>query len=299
MTQAVGRSLAIGIAASIFAVCTGTGWQVLIRAGVTSGLTPFDIALFRYGIPALLVLPILWRNGLLPEGSNPWLAGVLVAGSGLPFGLMVMSGATFAPVAHMGAIMPSSTPLMVAVMSVLLLGERLSRLRILGFLVVVAGIMMVVRQAFDVTWPGAWRGDLLFLGAAILWALSTIALRKLGLTPWHMVAVVSFWSGLGAIALWFANGAHDFSAVPRTALLLQLVWQGILAGFLAMYAYGLAVRHLGPTNATLWGAIMPGTVAFAGYVTLGEPVAMLTMAGIALTSLGMILASGALDRKAP
>jgi drug/metabolite transporter (DMT)-like permease len=45
-------------------------------------------------------------------------------------------------------------------------------------------------------------------------------------------------------------------------------------------------------------AFVPGMVAIGGFLFLGEPVASLTIAGIVLISGGMVLASGALGKKA-
>lgn len=297
MTGHPRHSILIGIFAVAFMLVSGAGWQLLNRAGAIGGLRAFDIALFRYAIPGLILLPILLKNGLFPKGRNPWLVALMVVGGGLPFGLTIMVGVHFAPAAHLGAISPGVTPLFIAILAALVLGERFSALRLGGFAVIVVGVALVMRQAFETTWPGAWRGDLLFLLAGLLWAFYTIIVRKLGLAPWHMVAITSFWSGIGALGLWLAFGTRDFSTLPLPGLALQIIWQGAIAGLLAMYAFAISVRHLGATNTGLTGALLPGMVAIGGYLFLGEPVATLTVAGIVLISVGMVLASGALDKK--
>lgn len=290
-------SLTIGIAATLFAVAAGTGWQLLNRAGAIGGLGPLDLALFRYCIPALLLLPLLMREGLFPPGKSRVQMLVMVIGGGLPFGLLMMAGAQFAPAAHMGAIAPGATPVMVALLAALVLGERISRMRIVGFAIIIAGVALIMRQAFEATWPGAWRGDLLFLAAALLWAFYTIAVRQLGLSPWHMVAISSFWSGIAAAALWLAFGNHSLFALPLPTLALQIIWQGVIAGFLAMVAFGIAVKHLGATNTALSAALLPASVALGGFVLLGEAIEPIAMIGIALISVGIVAASGFLDKK--
>lgn len=114
------RNLAIGLLAALAAALIGSGWQIASRHGVTTTLGPLELAVLRYGIPALVLLPLLLRTGLFPQGLPRGRLGLLVLGGGLPFGLLALAGAQWAPAAHMGVFMAGSVPLFTA------LGARLA-----------------------------------------------------------------------------------------------------------------------------------------------------------------------------
>src|SRR5690606_27960664 len=92
----------LGIAAALLAALLGAGWQVLTRFGVTASLGPIEVAVLRYFIPAAVLLPVLRQVGLRPADLSWGCLAVLVAGGGLPFGLLVLGGAQHAPAAHIG-----------------------------------------------------------------------------------------------------------------------------------------------------------------------------------------------------
>lgn len=60
------RSLAVGVLAALAAVLIGSGWQIVSRHGVTTSLGPVELAVLRYGIPALLLAPTCCRCGCWP-----------------------------------------------------------------------------------------------------------------------------------------------------------------------------------------------------------------------------------------
>jgi drug/metabolite transporter (DMT)-like permease len=186
------RDLQIGIAAALAAALIGSAWQITSRHGVTTSLGPLEVAMLRYGVPTFALLPLLLRGALfprqLPTGASRGLLFIVAAGGGLPFGLVVLAGAQWAPAAHMGIFMAGALPLFTALGAWLVSGEKLSALRLVGLGLLCAGIVSVGINAPAST-PGAWRGDLLFLLAAVLWAAHSLAFRRCGLSPWQDIAL--------------------------------------------------------------------------------------------------------------
>lgn len=284
--------LAIGIACALLAAVLGTGWQLATRYGVTSTLGPWEIAVLRYGVPALVLLPVWIRVGLKPASMRwPHLV-LLVAGGGLPFGLLVVSGAQFAPAAHLGVFMAGTMPLFTALLAWAVERDRVSPLRLLGFVVILAGVALA---GFSGTAPaGSWRGDLLFLAAAAAWAVHTVAFRRSGLGPWQGAAVTNGWSAVVLLALLPFVGAPRLLTAPAGDLLLQFAWQGLLAGLMGLVAYMAAVERLGAARAALSSALVPVFTALGAALLLGEPLGAQVGVAVALVSAGVVLASGAL-----
>jgi drug/metabolite transporter (DMT)-like permease len=288
----------IGYSAAAATVAIGVAWQLATRAGVTTTLAPIDLALFRYVIPAIVFAPFWLKSGPLPRSVHPGLLALMVLGAGLPFGLLGIAGAQYAPVAHMGALIPGTMPLFVAILSAIVLKEIFAPSRLLGFALIIVGILAIGGHVVFHGEAGVWRGDLLFLSASMIWAVYTIAYRKSGLSPAHSSAIVSFWSALLVIPAWYFSGAGKALEAPVADVLLQVVAQGFVAGVCGFGAFALAVKHIGPTPTATAGALVPVCVAAGGWLFLSEPIDLLTAIGIAATTLGVIFATGAVAFKA-
>ena len=285
-------SVFLGYVAALAAVVFSVGWQLATRAGVTTTLTPIDLALFRYAIPALVLAPIWWRHGVLPKSVRAHHMVPMLLGAGLPFGLVSSAGAQFAPAAHMGTLLPGTIPLFVALLSVLVLKETFAPGRILGLALIVGGIAALGSHSLTMGETGMWRGDLLFLVASLLWSIYTIAFRKSGMSPWHSAAVISFWSGIFVIPLWYLLGTGHLMAAPVGDIIFQMLWQGLLAGVVASGCFALAVKFIGPSRAAASVALIPACAAMGGFLFLGETVDAFTTAGIAAATLGVVFATG-------
>ena len=81
--------------------------------------------------------------------------------------------------------MMGTMPVFVALFSALLSGERFDVMRLIGFGAVSAGIVGIAAHGLFDLQSGAWRGHILFLTAAAMFAIYTVTFRRSGLSPWH------------------------------------------------------------------------------------------------------------------
>lgn len=296
------RRLVAGLLFGLAAALIGGLWQVATRHAVTTSLPPAELAWLRYGIPALLLLPITRRCGLLPATLAPRHALFMLLGAGLPFGLVAMSGSRLAPAAHMGVLMAGATPLFASALGALLWRERPDAARLAGLVLMAGGVVLL--GARSLTDPGAsgaapavWQGDALLLLAALLWAGYTLAFRRSGLDAWQAAALVNTWSLLLLVPLVLAvDGAW-----PRLLFTLDfgtLAWhalsQGVVAGVLGLWTFSATVERLGAAGASAFGALVPVISALGGWWWLDDPLGPLDGLAVAAAVAGVVLASGAL-----
>ena len=249
---------------------------------------------------AAVLMPLLLRTGLFPAGVARGNLLLLAAGGGLPFGLMVLAGAQFAPAAHIGIFMAGTMPLFTALAVWRVHGEAVQGPRWAGFALIVAGVVALALTGWANGAAASWRGDALFLLAAMLWAVYTLAFRRSGLTPWQGAAVVNAWSALALLALLPWLGAPRLLTAPWQDLLFQGVWQGGIAGLLGTVTYTAAVRRLGAARASLSAALVPPMTSLGAALVLGEDLGWKTMLAALLVAAGVALASGAvLARRKP
>jgi drug/metabolite transporter (DMT)-like permease len=265
-----------------------------VRHGVTTTLGPLDIALLRYLIPALVLLPVWWRAGLRPGGVPVPALSALVLSGGLPFGLLVLAGAQWAPAAHIAVFTSGTIPLFAALLAWLAWGERIGAARWAGFSLIVAGAAMLASRA-GLGDTGAWRGDVLFLLAALCWAVHTHVFRRSGLGPWQGAAIANGGSALLLLAIVpFFAGSLRLHTAPWQDIVFQGVWQACFAGLLGLVAYMAAVRRLGSARAALSASAVPPMTALGEVVFLHVPAQPVVMAAAALVAAGVVLASGAI-----
>ncbi|MBX2856432.1 MAG: DMT family transporter [Rhodobacteraceae bacterium] len=287
--------LLVGMAASIAVCMIGAGWQIANRYAVSTTLTPIDLALFRYAIPGLVLAPIWLRHGLLPQGVSPLLAALMVLGAGLPFGLLVMTASHFAPTSHAAVFLPGAIPLFVAATAMVVLGERFTFARVFGLMLIAVGVVLLGSIGLFGAESGVWRGDALFLFAAFLWGLYTVAFKLSGVSPWRATAMISGWSMLIVIPVWLFSNDGALLEASVFDLALQSVWQGIFAGVIGIWLFGLTVRKLGATTAAAIAASIPAMTALGGWLILMEPLGPISMAGVAIVTLGVLFSTGAVS----
>jgi len=109
-----------------------------------------------------------------------------------------------------------------------------------------------------------------------------------------MASAISCWSALLALPLWWLAGTGRLLTAPPSDIAVQVLWQGLMAGTVAVAAYGVAIRRLGAGNAALAGALVPAGAAVGALLVLGETLDGPTIVGIGLTSTGVLFATGAI-----
>jgi len=293
------RNLILGVTSGLLVVLCWAGWVVATRFAVTTHLRPVDVAFLRYLVPAVVLLPVLLRRGFGPRQIGVMHTAMLVAGAGLPFLLVASTGMKFAPASDVGAVMVGTMPVFVAVFSAFVNRERFERVRVLGFLLVVLGIAGIAAHGLFDFHSGAWRGHLLFLAGAAMYAIFTVTFRRSGIGPWQAAAIVNFYSLLLIAPVYFlACEPRVLSAAPGE-ILTQALMQGVVAGIVALYFYGDAVRRLGASRAAVLGSFTPVVAALAGIPLLGEVPNAVAWLAILAVSAGVVLASHGSAASAP
>ncbi|NGM23246.1 DMT family transporter [Roseomonas stagni] len=268
------------------------GYLSFARAGITGGLAPLDFALLRYGTAALLVLPLLPRIGMRDLGGIGWGRGaVLALLAGPAFILLGTWGYRFAPLAHGAVVQPATVTIATMALAMLVLREQIARQRWIGVAIVIGGLALVSGAAM--AQGEAWKGDLIFAAAGLLWALFTIASRRWKVDAWRATTAVAVIGGAAALPLWLAFGdgpallAQGWRVIGTQALV-----QGALSGLLAVHAFGRAAALLGPARAAIFPAMVPALAVLAGIPVAGEWPEPVQWLGLATVLAGLPLAMG-------
>lgn len=249
------------------------GWIIATRDAMLSAHAPLDIALFRYGAPALLLAPIWLRKGIFPKGENLWLIAIMTVGWGGPFVILISQGMKTVEASLFGPLVPGLLPLVVALWERGVEGRRLRPGRIVGLCFIAAAVALILAPAALVGDDGLLAGAPWLLAACAGWSAFTIAFRRTGLTGIEAAAYVCLWSApfLAVAAVIFGTKVPEFSL---SEVAWQVFIQALLSGMLAVGAYGYAVKSIGLARASAFTSLVPVLAAVGGWLILGEQVGL-------------------------
>jgi len=255
--------LFIRVAAPVFGVVATADVRMLIAGGALAGyfaLTGFDVQWQRW-----------WRHYL----------GIGVLNCVLPF--LLYGYAALDLTVGLLAVLNATSPMWGAVLSAIMLGERLSPSRIAGFLIGVAGVALVSGAEAS----GHWLAVIAGLAAAFCYGLTGVALRRWAQGPSSrgMAAGALLMGGL-ALAPLLVVSPPEWPGVKVALAMLAL---GLVCGAFAYVLYFRLFADIGATGALTVTYLIPIFGVIWGALFLGEPVTAPMLGGALVVILGTVL----------
>jgi drug/metabolite transporter (DMT)-like permease len=264
---------------------------VVVKAAIEA-LGPLTFTSIRYVVATVtLFLIVRWRLGPVRPPTRTALS--LVALGMLGFGgyQVLWSLGLTQITAGDSALIIAASP----VLTVLLAGavgmDRLSTPKVGGALIAFLGVAVVVTAGGELSLGASLVGDLLTLGAAVLWAVYTVIgtgmLRRVD--PLQATA----WAVLGGTLFLLPSGAWEVATSPppevSPAAIVGILYSGALAAGVANVLVFHAIRLVGPARVTVSQFLVPAGAVVLGAVFLAEPVGAAQVVGGAVIVLGVWL----------
>ncbi|MGY2402706.1 DMT family transporter [Pseudomonas sp. SDO5271_S396] len=237
------------------------GWFVLV-----SGVSVLEVVFWRCVIGALaLLLVCAWlgylRRDLLSRTSLglAMLSGVAIVGNWL----LLFESYSHASIAISTAVY-NVQPFMLVMLAAVFLGEKITVQKLAWLSVAFLGMLAIVTAHGDSPrGEGYLAGIGLALGAAFLYAVAALIIKRLKTVPPHLMALIQVASGAVLLAPW----------VP---------WNGLPAAPTAWAAVvTLGVVHTGLMYVLLYGAIQKLPTALTGALSFIYPIAAIFVDWIA------------------
>ena len=273
---------------------------VFMRVSVPS-FGPLPLALVRVAGAAALLLPLVVMNGQLGALRAHWkpIAVVGLANSGLPF---VMYGvASLVLTGGVMSIINAATPMWGAIMVWLIVGERMTRLRVVGLAVGFVGVAWLgwhsagMKEGAHGVSPAVAVGACLV--ATLCYGLAAALSRKwlAGVPSMASAAGSQCAAGVALVlpALFMWPDAAPPALAWSSALALALLCTGV-----AYLLYFRLIANAGATNATTVTFLIPAFAVLWGSLLLDEPLTLSMVAACALILLGTALTTGLLAPRA-
>jgi drug/metabolite transporter (DMT)-like permease len=185
---------------------------------------------------------------------------------------------------------------MIAVGSVLWLGERFSKRQTLGVIMALLGVVHVVVK-------GDWQhlsqvqlvpGDLWIVAAAIAWAAYALLQKRWPTTMSATAQLAAIcWGGV-VVLVPFAAWELVQVSTPKVGeqALLMMAFVALLPGVGAYWIYGWTQKILGASRVAMTLYLGPIYTAVIGWLVLGETLGVHHLAGglLILSGVGLVLA---------
>jgi drug/metabolite transporter (DMT)-like permease len=293
-----GRAAAHGLShayvpMAILALIWGCNWPVL-KLGVTE-IPPLTFRSLTLPFAALGLLAVARLSGESIAIPRAWwgkvaaLAFFNIAG----WNGLVLFGVQQLP-AGRSAILAYTMPVWATLVALMVLHEPLGRRKTIGLALGMAGMALLLGEDFALLRRSPF-GAAMILGAAILWSVGTVLLRKWK-PPIAQNALSGWMMLLGCAPLAVAAPFFDDAGLARFAHVSWRVWFAIgynilLAGTVAHWAWFTLARTLPVAVSGLASLPVPVVGVFAGMIVLGErPGAAEWLAlGFVLASLAAVL----------
>jgi len=257
---------------------------------------PFSLVLARVAIAALVLVPIILLVGLgLPRTLRAWrdYAVLAILNNLLPFSLIAYGQTRIG--SGLASVLIATTPLFTVLALRLLAGEPLTRAKLGGVLLGIAGVAVLTGAGGLGAGSPAAAGVLCVLGAALCYALSAFWMRRVREMP-PLVSAVSQLVCSSILLLPIAALADRFwelppPGFPAAASMLALAVLSTALAYLVFFRLGATA---GPANAMLVTLLIPVTGTGLGALVLGEHLAAHQIAGALVIASGLVVIDGRL-----
>jgi drug/metabolite transporter (DMT)-like permease len=168
-------------------------------------------------------------------------------------------------------------------------------------LIAVGGVAVALLAGLNVAPVGAWRGDLIMVGATLCMAFYNVWSRPF-IARSSPLGFVTASMGAGAICLVAVAAASGGFAVTRNfheEQWIAVVYLGVFGGALAFFLWVFALRLTTPTRVANTMTVNPIAASLLAAVLVDEPIGLNLIVGLVAVAVGIWLASsgGALGVK--
>lgn len=279
----------------ILAILTAALWGTTFVSSkilLDEGLSPAEIMTLRFAIAYVCMLPFV-RGKILCDNWKDELLMVLLGITGGSMYFLLENTALLYTQASNVAIIIAATPLLTTLAIHLIsrqeqVSPKLYRYSLLSL----AGVALVVFNGEFILKLNP-IGDILTLGAAIMWVIYSIVILKVqDKYDTLMVTRKVFFYGVLTLLPYFAIEPFEIEMdiLTRPVVIGNLLYLGIIASLLCFWAWNAVIEKLGAVRATNYLYINPIIALITSWLILNERITALAILGTILILGGVYLA---------
>ena len=291
------NSYLFGVIAALATVTIWAAFLIGTRFAVSGNLTVDEVLILRLVPAFVIMLPLMFKLGVIVRGQSISSLLMIAFGATAVFPYLISSGVYYAPASDAGALAPGMLPFWTALFAFIITGEKPSRIRFFGLVIILLGAFLVGSYSiFSSSGQNTWKGHLLFLAGSGMWSIYSVYFRQSGIDPLTGLVFGLFWGSALVIPLLVLFGNVTFERASIFDIFSMIILQGLLIAIVAMLLYNFAIRQLGPGQTAAFGALTPILALIGSFIFLGETITILKSIGIFTVAVGVVLASGIMEK---
>lgn len=262
----------------------------VVKAALTE-IGPLGLNAFRFPLAALSIAAILrWQGRKLMPGPNAWGMVLLLGVIGhVAYQFCFMYGLALTSAGN-AALLLATAPVWVILVAAAFKEERITAPVLSGVLATVVGMVFLIAGG-NAELGGDIRGDLLMVGAAVLWSFYTVLGRRA--IEKHGALEVTGWT------LWVGTPVIIAAGIPELlgtdlgqvslATWSQIFYAGVFAVAVAYFLWYRAIAAIGQSRTAVYGNLVPVFGLLGAWVWLGETPSSMQLAGVVVILSGVVL----------
>lgn len=284
----------------IFAIFTVIVWGscfVLTKNLLAIGLTPLQITPLRMILAYVSLLVMRPKFLRLPLKDELMFILIGITGGSLYFYLQNAS-LSYTYSANASIIVLGLSPIITVILAQIFTrsNEKLGKWVYIGAVIAIAGVVLVVLNG-TLAFHLSPKGDLLALGAAAMWAIYSVLIKKYTEQYDNFIVTrrVFFWAFITAVPLMLLTDGLPSMAVlgdlfTTPSVLISWLFLGMFGNAICFAIWNIAFKSLGTviTNNYLYAS--PFVTVVVGWLLLKEPISLMSVIGAVLITIGVIFA---------
>ena len=247
---------------------------IVVKSAVAQ-LPPVGFTFLRFTLASLTLLVLLrWREGSigLPRRDLIAILGLGAVGFGA-YQILWTTGLTTVPAGD-SALLIATTPVLVALLSVVARSDVLTPVKLAGVVISFVGVVVVVASGAGVTLGGSIVGEAITLAGAVCWAIYTSFgapfVRR------HSPLRATAWATVSGTLVLAPLAVVQLASMDRIPLGLDvlgaILYSGMLAAGVSNVIVLNGVKVVGPTRTAALQFLVPALAVVLAFVFLREDI---------------------------
>lgn len=268
--------------------------NIVLARGVADLIPPVAFAFWRWTLACVLILPFTLRQLARdrPAITRRWKMLFGLALLGISGFNTLLYTAVHTTTAINGALIQTTMPAVIVLLSLVLYREKVSRRQMTGVLLclVGAGLIVLRGELRTLLTLSFVQGDLLMIIAVILYGLySALLRRRPSIHPLSFLAATFFLGSAGLLPLYLAEFALVGPLTLSRDIALSIIYVALFPSIVAYFCWTEGVDRVGPNRAGLFINLIPVFASLLSVWLLGESIQLFHIGGMGLIAGGMAL----------
>ncbi len=278
-------------------VVTAALWagQSIAAKAVVTYVPPATLSFIRWSITLAVVLPFAFAEVRRERASIQanWRILLLLGLMSTSLQNTVFYWGVYYSTATNAALLNSTIPIWILVISSLFFGRRSSHGEWAGVFVSLVGVLCIVMGGSRSATGGyaVNPGDLIMASALVNWSLYSVLVprRPLHLSSWTFVTIVSAIGVVAILPVYGVELALGWDFTVNTQVVVGMLYMAIIGSIVTTITYNYAIDKLGAAKASFGTHLVPVCGMLLAFVFLGETPTWFALGGFALVMTGIFV----------